>query len=84
MASKQITITFDVTKILQGLARIDPEAITAAALQEAANRVMLQAMVSPGSVRVVRTRIVTRQSCLWRHSFDWHNRKRGHPQHRAT
>ncbi len=31
----------------------------------------------------VRTRIVARQSCLWRHSFDWRNRKRGHPVHRA-
>jgi hypothetical protein len=29
-----------------------------------------------------RPRIASRQSCLWRHSFDWRNRKRGHPIHR--
>ena len=28
------------------------------------------------------SRPAVRQSCLWRHSFDWRNRKRGHPVHR--
>ena len=29
-------------------------------------------------------RVAKRQSCLWRHSFDWHNRRRGHPTHRSA
>ncbi len=33
--------------------------------------------------RVVAVRPVVRQSCLWRHSFDWRSRKRGHPVHRG-
>jgi len=31
----------------------------------------------------VRPRVTTRQFCLWRHSFDWRSRKRGHPVHRT-
>jgi hypothetical protein len=30
----------------------------------------------------IRPRVVSRQSCLWRNSFDWRNRKRGHPLQR--
>ncbi len=33
---------------------------------------------------VVGVRPAVRQSCLWRHSFDWRNRKRGHPVHRRV
>ncbi len=35
-----------------------------------------------GMVVVIGPRTASRQSCLWRHSFDWRNRKRGHPVHR--
>ena len=31
---------------------------------------------------VIGVRPAVRQSCLWRHSFNWRNRKRGHPQFR--
>ena len=31
----------------------------------------------------IRPRVASRQSCLWRHSFDWRNRKRGHVTHRV-
>jgi len=35
-------------------------------------------------IKPVRTRVASRQSCLWRHSFDWRNRKRGHVVHRGA
>ena len=35
------------------------------------------------NLRFVSVRPAVRQSCLWRHSFDWRNRKRGHPTHRG-
>ena len=35
------------------------------------------------NLRFVSVRPAVRQSCLWRHSFDWRNRKRGHPVHRG-
>lgn len=31
----------------------------------------------------IRPRVAPRQSCLWRHSFDWRNRKRRHVGHRV-
>ena len=49
------------------------------ALQAAADHVWSLALTN---VRVVAIRPASRQSCLWRHSFDWRNRKRGHPVHR--
>jgi hypothetical protein len=36
------------------------------------------------NLRFVAVRIASRQFCLWKHSFDWRNRKRGHPVHRRT
>jgi hypothetical protein len=34
-------------------------------------------------LKFVRVRPAVRLSCMWRHSFDWRNRQRGHPLHRA-
>jgi len=49
------------------------------ALQAAADHVWSLALTK---VHVVAIRPASRQSCLWRHSFNWRNRKRGHPTHR--
>ncbi len=53
------------------------------AFRDALNQGIEQAFVGTLTFTPVRTRTVTRQSCLWRHSFDWRNRKRGHPTHRG-
>ena len=53
------------------------------AIRDELNRSLEQVFAGTLSFTPVRTRTVTRQSCLWRHSFNWRNRKRGHPTHRV-
>jgi YD repeat-containing protein len=52
------------------------------AFRDAMNQRLEQVFVGTLTFTRVRPRIASRQSCLWRHSFDWRNRKRGHPIHR--
>ena len=51
------------------------------ALQAAADHVWSLTLTN---VRVVSVRPASCKSCLWRHSFDWRNRERGHVTHRGT
>lgn len=65
----------DITDAINGVVRD--------AFRDAINQRLEQVFVGTLTFTPVRTRTVSRQSCLWRHSFDWRNRKRGHPMHRA-
>ena len=49
-----------------------------------ANACRYPLLVRGAAKPLVVRRVAKRQSCLWRHSFDWHNRRRGHPTHRSA
>ena len=86
------TVTVRVTyngKDIKDISTLFQSDIFAAALDKMADDLFANACRYPLLVRgaakpLVVRRVAKRQSCLWRHSFDWHNRRRGHPTHRSA
>jgi hypothetical protein len=82
MAPQTVTITVDLEALKRHM-----DGLMQKALDDAAARVWEIALTpmdwAEWAGYKVRPRIASRQSCLWRHSFDWRNRKRGHVEHRG-
>ena len=77
-----VTITINAEKLREYI-NSAMEGVIRDAMNGAAAK-MFEFVITPEDFRkwAPRPRIASRQACLWRHSFDWRNRKRGHPVHR--
>ena len=89
MQTRSIRITYNGADLTDSIVRdaLQQELaeVASRAFADSINKAIedMLARVFDWPLKPVRTRVAPRQSCLWRHSFDWRNRKRGHVTHRG-